>query len=45
MDAAALPDAQGVLRGFRGALQSMLRERPPGDGRTVHPVEDGLRRE
>jgi arylsulfatase A-like enzyme len=38
MDAAALPDAQGVLRGFRGALRSILLERPPGDGRAAIPV-------
>jgi hypothetical protein len=37
MDAAALPGAQGVLRGFRGALQSIFREGPPGGGPAAGP--------
>ena len=44
-DAAGLPDAREALEGFRDSLRSMLRTRPPGDGRTARPVATRLRRE
>jgi arylsulfatase A-like enzyme len=39
INVAGFKDAQEVLQGFRGALQSMFRTRQPGDGRTAGPVE------
>lgn len=44
MNGAGFEDAQEVLQGFRDALQSMLRARPPGEGRTAGPVDNQIRR-
>jgi hypothetical protein len=38
-------ESQEVLENFRTGLRSMLRTRPPVDGRTAGPVEVSTRRE